>query len=148
MNESAEVSLKQSFGEFIKTARIISRMTLRDVHIQTNLSISYLSDIENGRTFPSFPKLLFILKAVNIDPHEFIDIFIAKDLPYKLPIPDHIVHVNTCSQCVNANAMDNCCNLYEVYFRFYPAETSVCKKFSPINTNKKLPLDNSDDSGL
>lgn len=51
-------------GERIKKLRKIRGFTLKDMHEKTGISVSFLSDIENGRSKPSLPRLKDISDAL------------------------------------------------------------------------------------
>jgi transcriptional regulator with XRE-family HTH domain len=54
-----------SVGERIKKFRLGKGLTLRDLSKQVDISISFLSDIENGRSNPSLERLKDIAAALN-----------------------------------------------------------------------------------
>ena len=50
----------------VRELRSSGNLTLKDLAAQTGLSVSYLSDIERGRTTPSLNTLELLAKAFNI----------------------------------------------------------------------------------
>lgn len=52
-------------GERIKALRQDSKLTLRELSQKVDISISFLSDIENGRSNPSLERLKDIAKALD-----------------------------------------------------------------------------------
>lgn len=52
-------------GIRIKALRNERGYTLKDMHVKTGISISFLSDIENGRSKPSLERLNDIAKALD-----------------------------------------------------------------------------------
>ena len=54
-----------SVGERIKKFRLGKGLTLRDLSKRIDISISFLSDIENGRSNPSLERLKDIAAALN-----------------------------------------------------------------------------------
>lgn len=53
-------------GERIKMFRAEKKLTLRDLSKKADISISFLSDIENGRSNPSLERLKDIAAALNV----------------------------------------------------------------------------------
>jgi len=53
-------------GERIKAFRLKKKFTLRDLSEKVDISISFLSDIENGRSNPSLERLKGIAAALDI----------------------------------------------------------------------------------
>jgi transcriptional regulator with XRE-family HTH domain len=60
-----------NIGEKLKAARKQKRRTLKDVASVTNLSISYISDIENGKSLPPIDTLTSLCKALDISLYSF-----------------------------------------------------------------------------
>lgn len=54
-----------SIGDRIKTLRKEHSLTLKDLSEKANISVSFLSDIENGRSNPSLERLNDIAKALD-----------------------------------------------------------------------------------
>lgn len=54
-----------SIGDRIKALRKENSLTLKDLSEKANISISFLSDIENGRSNPSLERLNDIAKALD-----------------------------------------------------------------------------------
>lgn len=54
-----------SVGERIKALRQERKLTLRELSQKADISISFLSDIENGRSNPSLERLKAIAEALN-----------------------------------------------------------------------------------
>lgn len=54
-----------SVGSRIKARRKQLRLTLKDISDMINISVSFLSDIENNRSNPSLERLTDIAKALN-----------------------------------------------------------------------------------
>ena len=60
-------------GEKLREFRIShSGMTLKDVSISTGLSISFLSDIERGRTKPSLDTIYKLANCYKVDPSDLL----------------------------------------------------------------------------
>lgn len=55
-------------GKIIKSERVKQNMTLRDLSEKTGISVSFISDVENGRRNLSTEKAVKISKALNINP--------------------------------------------------------------------------------
>jgi transcriptional regulator with XRE-family HTH domain len=62
-----------SIGERVKSLRINRQMTLAELGEKTNLSTSYLSQIERDRTNPSLTTLMNIAKSLNVEPRYFFE---------------------------------------------------------------------------
>ncbi|SDY25239.1 Transcriptional regulator, contains XRE-family HTH domain [Evansella caseinilytica] len=58
-------------GTRIRNIRLSKQMKLTEVARKANISQSYLSDIEKGRTIPSIEKLLAICSVLHISPGDF-----------------------------------------------------------------------------
>lgn len=56
-----------SIGSKLKKLRNENKLTLKDLAEKTELSISFLSDIENGRRMPRIENLNKIAEALNVD---------------------------------------------------------------------------------
>jgi len=68
-----ENSIYQKIGKRIRQIRLENRITLQDVSEKAGVSKGLLSKIENGRTIPSLPVLLQIIKVLNTDASLFFD---------------------------------------------------------------------------
>lgn len=58
-----------NLGEKIKEKRKRMKMTQKALSEQSGVSLSFISDIENGRTFPSIPTMLKICEALDLPPY-------------------------------------------------------------------------------
>lgn len=65
--------MAQSIGERIKELRIERGLTLADLSERTNLSISYLSQVERDKTTPSLATLMGIARALNVGVRTFFE---------------------------------------------------------------------------
>lgn len=63
----------ESIGERIKELRIEQGMTLAELGERTNLSTSYLSQIERDKTTPSLSTLMGIARALNVGLRYFFE---------------------------------------------------------------------------
>ncbi|NMC12925.1 MAG: helix-turn-helix domain-containing protein [Chloroflexi bacterium] len=63
-----------NIGERIKTLRIENQMTLADLSQKTNLSISYLSQVERDKTTPSLATIIEIGNALGVNPRYFFEV--------------------------------------------------------------------------
>lgn len=54
---------KKHFGSLLRNERETRKLTLKQVSELSGLSVSYLSDIENGRTVPSIDALFNLTSA-------------------------------------------------------------------------------------
>lgn len=62
-----------TLGEKLKAFRKSSKLSLKSLSEKTDVSISFLSDIENNRSNPSIDNLKLIAKALNTSVSYFID---------------------------------------------------------------------------
>jgi transcriptional regulator with XRE-family HTH domain len=62
-----------NYGEKFKYVRELRQLTLSDLSKLCDLSIPYLSDIENGKKRPAMKSLERIAKALNADTHFFMN---------------------------------------------------------------------------
>ncbi|WP_313120784.1 helix-turn-helix domain-containing protein [Proteiniclasticum ruminis] len=60
-----------NIGEKLKAARKQKRLTLKEVASVTNLSISYISDIEHGKSLPPIDTLTSLCRALDISMYSF-----------------------------------------------------------------------------
>jgi transcriptional regulator with XRE-family HTH domain len=60
-------------GDKLRQIRKEQKLTLRELNNLTNISISFLSDIENRRRNPSIDTLKIISKALNVEVSYFLD---------------------------------------------------------------------------
>lgn len=63
-----------NIGERIKTLRVEHKMTLADLSEKTNLSVSYLSQVERDKTTPSLATIIEIGNALEINPRYFFEV--------------------------------------------------------------------------
>lgn len=78
-------------GERIKDIRTTQNMKLKDVAAESGLSISYISDIENGRSIPTLSTLASIASVFNMLASDMLQGVSIDDSIYKIglrPIPD------------------------------------------------------------
>jgi len=66
-------SLYLNIGRKIREIRLVNKATLAEVSNDAGISKGLLSKIENGRTIPSLPVLLQIIKALNADLSTFFE---------------------------------------------------------------------------
>ncbi len=65
------VSAKETgFGQIVKRKRKERKMTQEELAEQLELSSGMIGQIERGDTYPSFEKLVKIVRILNIDPTE------------------------------------------------------------------------------
>jgi len=62
-----------AIGKKVREIRINRKMKLVDLAIEARISKGLLSQIENGRTIPSLPVLLQIIKAIGVDYSVFFE---------------------------------------------------------------------------
>ena len=60
-------------GDKIKSERLNKNLKQKELAVRAGISISYMSDIERGRTNPSVQTLKKISDALNIKASELID---------------------------------------------------------------------------
>ena len=60
-------------GERINKLRIQKGVSARDMSLSLGQSTSYINKIENKRTLPSLPGLIYICEYFNITPVDFFD---------------------------------------------------------------------------
>lgn len=62
-----------SVGDKLKALRKQNKLTLKELSEKTNLSISFISDIENKRRNPSIDNLKILANALNVSVSELLD---------------------------------------------------------------------------
>ena len=61
---------RQTFGDFIRDARVEASLSLRELARRVSVAPSYLSDIENDRRIPSEDVLVRLASVLSIDLEE------------------------------------------------------------------------------
>ncbi len=64
--------IKNIIGLIIKNARDSNKLTQEELSARININQSNLSNIENGKNFPSFETLCAIVEILNIEPNELL----------------------------------------------------------------------------
>lgn len=62
-----------SIGDKLKQLRKENKLTLKELHNKTGISISFISDIENKRRNPSIDNLKVLANALNVSISELMD---------------------------------------------------------------------------
>lgn len=62
-----------SVGDKLRSLRKQNKLTLKELSEKTNLSISFISDIENKRRNPSIDNLKILANALNVSISELLD---------------------------------------------------------------------------
>ncbi len=65
-------NLKNNIGYELKSCRHLVCATLKDTSKATNVSLSFICDIENGRTLPSIKTLIKLLRYYNVGLSDFM----------------------------------------------------------------------------
>ncbi|HET59538.1 MAG TPA: XRE family transcriptional regulator [Chloroflexi bacterium] len=78
-----------NISDRLRRTRKMSHMTLKDVSLKTGLSISFLSDIERGRTKPSLETVYKLAECYGISVHGLIPEGKVKDT-YPLELQETI----------------------------------------------------------
>lgn len=63
--------MQMNIGEIVKKARLRKKLRLKDVAEATNLSISYISDIEHGRSTPPVDTLQSLCNVLDVSIYSF-----------------------------------------------------------------------------
>jgi len=71
------MDLKQIFGNNIKYYRYQRKITQEKLSELADISLSYLSQIENGNYGPSFETIELLSKVLNVEPFE---LFIKREV--------------------------------------------------------------------
>ncbi len=72
--------LKQIFGLKIKEIRQEKGITYQDLREKTGMSISYLSEIENGKKYPKSDKIMLLAQALEVEYDELVSLKVPKKL--------------------------------------------------------------------
>lgn len=89
-----------NLGIKLKQLRKVAGLSLKDLSAKTNISISFLSDIENGKSNPSYEKLTLIASTLNVAVSYFLeDIEENKNVPFEhlLADPDFLTVISLLS---------------------------------------------------
>lgn len=68
-----ENGIKLSVGDKLRVLRKQNNLTLKELSEKTNLSISFISDIENKRRNPSIDNLKLLANALNVSVSDLLD---------------------------------------------------------------------------
>ena len=71
-------------GEKIRSVRIESGMTQKELAEKADISINYLSHIENGLAKFSFPVLIQLINALEVTPNDILQDFVTNKRDNKL----------------------------------------------------------------
>ena len=55
-----------TIGEKVKFHRLLLGLTLQEIANRSNSTKSYIWEIENGKSIPSFPKMVKLAKAIQV----------------------------------------------------------------------------------
>lgn len=72
--------LRLILGLKLKTLRTASKLSLKDVALRAGVSISYLSEIEQGKKYPKPEKLVDLARALGADYDELVSLRVAEAL--------------------------------------------------------------------
>ena len=72
--------LKLIFGLKLKEIRSEKRVSYQELREKTGLSLSYLSEIENGKKYPKGDKIMTIAKALNVTYDELVSLQVPRKL--------------------------------------------------------------------
>lgn len=89
-----------NLGTKLNQLRKSSGMSLKELSSKTLISSSFLSDIETGKSNPSYEKLNALARALNVTPSYFIDdVMVSANVPIDslLSDPDFLPIVNLLS---------------------------------------------------
>lgn len=67
-----EINSKKLIGTIIKNKRETLNLTQEELSARVNIDQSNLSNIENGKSYPSFPKLCSFIEVLDIEPNELL----------------------------------------------------------------------------
>lgn len=76
------MKLNEIFGNNVKYFRFKKKFTQEKLSELTDMSVTYISQLELGHHTPSFEKLEHLAKALNVEPYEF---YFPRDFK-KLPL--------------------------------------------------------------
>jgi len=63
--------MQMNIGEILRKARLKNKLRLKDVADRTNLSVSYISDIEHGKSTPPVDTLQSLCNALDVSIYSF-----------------------------------------------------------------------------
>lgn len=72
------MDLRKIFGRNLKFYRLLNGYTQEEFAKITDSSISYISNVENGKYGPSFDKIFIFSSKLNIEPAYLFDIKISE----------------------------------------------------------------------
>jgi len=82
------MNLNEVFGNNVKYFRYRKRYTQEKVAELTNMSVTYISQLEQGNHTPSFDKLETLSKALGVEPFEFYVRRNFKKLPARVDMAE------------------------------------------------------------
>lgn len=89
--------METEIGARIREARRLRRLTLQSLAGETDLSVSFLSQVERGQVLPSVTTLQKLAKALQVAPGQFMDTpvlanpVVRKDQRMRLRLPNSAV---------------------------------------------------------
>lgn len=66
------MKIKEAFGKTLNVYRVKHRISQEDLGNETELSRTYISELERGKKEPSISTLFRICKILDVKPSEFI----------------------------------------------------------------------------
>lgn len=69
-----ETEYKRAFGQHIKNIRSSMKLTQQEFCALIDIEVSNLSNIENGKAYPSIPTLRKMSDKLNLTPNELLNI--------------------------------------------------------------------------
>lgn len=66
------MDIREQFGHILREARTDKGLTQEELAFRANMNVTYLSDIERGRSAPSLAMLVDLAVALEIHPAELL----------------------------------------------------------------------------
>ena len=66
------MDIREQFGRILRDARTEKRLTQEELAFRANMNVTYLSDIERGRSAPSLAMLVDLAVALEVHPADLL----------------------------------------------------------------------------
>lgn len=81
-------------GEKLRTLRNEKDYTLKQLAVLTGISISFISDIENGRRIPSLPNLEKLARVLGVSLYDFHGTNVVSSVNYGRDNDEKVISIN------------------------------------------------------
>lgn len=73
------MDIRQQFGQILRDIRTAHELTQEELAFRAGMNVTYLSDIERGRSAPSLAMLVDLAKGLDLHPADLIKGLVIED---------------------------------------------------------------------